>query len=290
MNRGVPPTARKARTGLLTPPGVTPRPRAKSSAETGRLVGVGRAVRRGHDPSVPSLPGRPSEASDTAASRAARRAAGVAGGHEHGAPVGQPQRQAGAPGRQRPPAAEHRRPGVHAAVDGRQVRGVDVAQRDDAPRPTARPSEPDPHRPDPLRRERSRSTSRRARRRRDTAHSQRRHVRPPGSARSRTRKSPRAPATSQKGRQEPPGSTYAAIVSRGQPAGGLDRPVGEHLPGAGPADGGQRLEDRPLAVHPAVGGGRLDHRVLAADLVGAHRHLHRVGDPARRCPGRAARA
>ena len=35
MKRGVPPTAWKARTGLFTPPGVTPRPRAKSSAETG---------------------------------------------------------------------------------------------------------------------------------------------------------------------------------------------------------------------------------------------------------------
>jgi hypothetical protein len=35
MNRGVPPTARKARTGLFTPPGVIACARAKRSAETG---------------------------------------------------------------------------------------------------------------------------------------------------------------------------------------------------------------------------------------------------------------
>ena len=35
MNRGVPPTARKARTGLFTPPGVSFWPRAKRSADTG---------------------------------------------------------------------------------------------------------------------------------------------------------------------------------------------------------------------------------------------------------------
>ena len=35
MNRGVPPTARNARTGLLTPPGVISWPRAKRAAETG---------------------------------------------------------------------------------------------------------------------------------------------------------------------------------------------------------------------------------------------------------------
>jgi hypothetical protein len=35
MNLGVPPTARKARTGLFTPPGVIRCPRAKRSADTG---------------------------------------------------------------------------------------------------------------------------------------------------------------------------------------------------------------------------------------------------------------
>ncbi len=35
MKRGVPPTARKARTGEFTPPGVTSRPRAKSACDTG---------------------------------------------------------------------------------------------------------------------------------------------------------------------------------------------------------------------------------------------------------------
>src|SRR5688572_13211470 len=35
MNRGVPPTALKARTGLLTPPGMTCRARSKSFADRG---------------------------------------------------------------------------------------------------------------------------------------------------------------------------------------------------------------------------------------------------------------
>ena len=39
---------------------------------------------------------------------------------------------------------------------------------------------------------------------------------------------------------------------------------------------GQRLEDRPVAVDPAVRRGRLDHRVLAADLVGRDRHVDGV--------------
>jgi hypothetical protein len=33
MKRGVPPTERKARTGLLTPPGITVRARAKSASD-----------------------------------------------------------------------------------------------------------------------------------------------------------------------------------------------------------------------------------------------------------------
>src|SRR4051794_27949606 len=62
-----------------------------------------------------------------------------------------------------------------------------------------------------------------------------------------------------------------------EPAGGLDRPVGEHRAGAGPADRGQRLQDGPLPVDPAVRGRRLDHRVLTADLVGADRDVDGVG-------------
>ena len=40
MKRGVPPTARKARTGELTPPGVTARARASRAADAGASVGV----------------------------------------------------------------------------------------------------------------------------------------------------------------------------------------------------------------------------------------------------------
>src|SRR3954447_14719455 len=41
MKRGVPPTARKARTGELTPPGVTARARSKRAAEPGASAGEG---------------------------------------------------------------------------------------------------------------------------------------------------------------------------------------------------------------------------------------------------------
>lgn len=41
MNRGVPPTARKARTGEFTPPGVTREARSKSVCETGASYGYG---------------------------------------------------------------------------------------------------------------------------------------------------------------------------------------------------------------------------------------------------------
>src|SRR5664279_2122793 len=50
MNRGVPPTDRKARTGEFTPPGVTARARANSAALAGTcsaatsVAGPGRAV------------------------------------------------------------------------------------------------------------------------------------------------------------------------------------------------------------------------------------------------------
>ena len=39
MNRGVPPTARKARTGELTPPGVTASARRSSASEAGASEG-----------------------------------------------------------------------------------------------------------------------------------------------------------------------------------------------------------------------------------------------------------
>ena len=39
MKRGVPPTARNARTGELTPPGVTRRARSKSACEAGASYG-----------------------------------------------------------------------------------------------------------------------------------------------------------------------------------------------------------------------------------------------------------
>src|SRR6187455_990532 len=48
MKRGVPPTARKARTGELTPPGMTPRARSNSAAlvAPGALVDMARIARR----------------------------------------------------------------------------------------------------------------------------------------------------------------------------------------------------------------------------------------------------
>src|SRR3954471_16396768 len=42
MNRGVPPTARNARTGEFTPPGVTARARSNRTAEAGASSGYGR--------------------------------------------------------------------------------------------------------------------------------------------------------------------------------------------------------------------------------------------------------
>ncbi|GGT31091.1 hypothetical protein GCM10014713_25620 [Streptomyces purpureus] len=44
MNRGVPPTARKARTGEFTPPGVTRDARSKSVCETGASYEYGTLV------------------------------------------------------------------------------------------------------------------------------------------------------------------------------------------------------------------------------------------------------
>ena len=63
-----------------------------------------------------------------------RQRRGVAGGHQHGAPVPQPQGQAGTPAGQRPAAAEDRRPGVDtrgAVADGAQVGDVDRDGRPD---------------------------------------------------------------------------------------------------------------------------------------------------------------
>ena len=59
--------------------------------------------------------------------------------------------------------------------------------------------------------------------------------------------------------------------------GGLDGPISEDDLCPGPPDRGQRLEDCPLAVNPAVRRGGLQHRVLAADLIRRHGHVDRVG-------------
>jgi membrane-bound lytic murein transglycosylase B len=72
-------------------------------------------------------------------------------------------------------------------------------------------------------------------------------------------------------RTAPLGARSAAQEPRG-----LARPVGEHDVGAGPPDRRQRLEDRGLAVDPAVGGGGLDHGVLAGDVVGRYRDVDGV--------------
>ena len=73
MNRGVPPTARKARTGLLTPPGVTSSARAKRSPEPAVCIQVARAVEGSHrtivtdnpERSVPGAGGQSSRAHPT---------------------------------------------------------------------------------------------------------------------------------------------------------------------------------------------------------------------------------
>jgi hypothetical protein len=44
MKRGVPPTARNARTGEFTPPGVTERARAKRAALAGAGAGTGKSL------------------------------------------------------------------------------------------------------------------------------------------------------------------------------------------------------------------------------------------------------
>ncbi len=67
-------------------------------------------------------------------------------------------------------------------------------------------------------------------------------------------------------------SVIPRVPPVGEDARELDREVGEHGIGAGPADAEHGLEDRAVAVDPAVGRRRRDHRVLAADLVGPDGH------------------
>src|SRR5580658_4953770 len=70
MNSGVPPTARKARTGELTPPGMTRQARAYSSAERGGLSApIGRPAS--------SLIIRSPSVTDAHGARGARRAGGI---------------------------------------------------------------------------------------------------------------------------------------------------------------------------------------------------------------------
>src|SRR5207302_4824771 len=59
---------------------------------------------------------------------------------------------------------------------------------------------------------------------------------------------------------------------------GFGGPVGEDGVGTGPADGGQRLQDRAVAVDPAVRRGSFHHRVLAGDVVRRDRDVHVVTD------------
>ena len=79
MKGGVPPTARKARTGELTPPGVTARARASRAADAGASVGVVAAV-------VVSVTGAIIPAASGAA--AAGRRESAAGGRSVGPAVG----------------------------------------------------------------------------------------------------------------------------------------------------------------------------------------------------------
>ncbi len=65
----------------------------------------------------------------------------------------------------------------------------------------------------------------------------------------------------------------AASSRVSKPFGGLLGPVGDDHVRARPADRGQALHDRGLAVDVARGRGGLQHRVLAADAVGGHRQV-----------------
>src|SRR5688572_1593796 len=56
--------------------------------------------------------------------------------------------------------------------------------------------------------------------------------------------------------------------------------IGEDAVGTGPFEGPEALHHRRLAIDGARVTGKLEHRVLAADLVGEHRHVEAVADPA----------
>src|SRR4051812_1531303 len=74
MNRGVPPTARKARTGELTPPGITRLARSKSAA-LDIVRGLERQARRGASVDVARILGRGQRLAFAARRRAVRRLA-----------------------------------------------------------------------------------------------------------------------------------------------------------------------------------------------------------------------
>ena len=61
-------------------------------------------------------------------------------------------------------------------------------------------------------------------------------------------------------------------LPQGRVLGDLPGPVGQNHVGACAHDAQHRLGDDALAVDPPALRGRLHHRVLAADLVGGHRH------------------
>src|SRR3954468_21684082 len=69
-----------------------------------------------------------------------------------------------------------------------------------------------------------------------------------------------------------PAASSAKLLSH------LGRPVGEDVLRPGTLDPGQRLQDRPVPVDPALLGGGLDHRVLAGDLIRGDRHVDGVRD------------
>ena len=66
--------------------------------------------------------------------------------------------------------------------------------------------------------------------------------------------------------------SVALVSVQGRVLGDLPGPVGQDHVGARPHDAQHRLGDDALAVDPPALRGRLHHRVLAADLVGRHRH------------------
>src|SRR6476646_7789495 len=90
MKRGVPPTARKARTGELTPPGVTARARASRAADAGASVGVVASVVVGCvtlPSSQPPVAPRSGGVGPAGGRRGVGSAAGVGGGRVGGVGV-----------------------------------------------------------------------------------------------------------------------------------------------------------------------------------------------------------